>query len=77
MGRRFTASQRAAMYLRSRGRCGECGRPLARGWHADHIVPWSRGGKTDAANAQALCPRCNRKKGVKDGSHGSDDDGRH
>ncbi|WP_312854231.1 HNH endonuclease [Tsukamurella spumae] len=30
---------------------------------ADHIVPWSKGGKTDAANGQMLCVSCNRSKG--------------
>ena len=30
---------------------------------ADHITPWSRGGKSDMANCQMLCMDCNRKKG--------------
>lgn len=30
---------------------------------ADHIVPWSKGGKTEAANCQMLCIACNRAKG--------------
>jgi hypothetical protein len=30
---------------------------------ADHIKPWSKGGKTDADNCQMLCLPCNRKKG--------------
>jgi 5-methylcytosine-specific restriction endonuclease McrA len=32
---------------------------------ADHITPWSKGGKTDAANCQMLCLPCNRRKGGK------------
>lgn len=32
---------------------------------ADHITPWSKGGKTDSANCQMLCLRCNRQKGGK------------
>lgn len=32
---------------------------------ADHITPWSKGGKTDPANCQMLCVRCNRQKGGK------------
>jgi superfamily II DNA or RNA helicase len=32
-------------------------------WHADHIVPHSKGGDTDVLNGQALCPTCNLKKG--------------
>jgi 5-methylcytosine-specific restriction endonuclease McrA len=29
---------------------------------ADHITPWSLGGKTPAANCQMLCKECNRRK---------------
>lgn len=28
----------------------------------DHITPWIEGGKTDEANCQMLCKRCNREK---------------
>lgn len=31
--------------------------------HADHIVPWSKGGTTTADNCQMLCRDCNLKKG--------------
>jgi diadenosine tetraphosphate (Ap4A) HIT family hydrolase/5-methylcytosine-specific restriction endonuclease McrA len=45
------------------GRCQLCGvsvkeRPL----DVDHIIPRSRGGKTELANLQALCSKCNRSK---------------
>ena len=30
---------------------------------ADHITPWSKGGKTEAANCQMLCLADNRQKG--------------
>jgi ATP adenylyltransferase len=45
------------------GRCQLCGisakeRPL----DVDHIIPRSRGGKTEIANLQALCSKCNRSK---------------
>jgi hypothetical protein len=36
--------------------CGE--RPL----DVDHIIPRSRGGRTELANLQALCSKCNRSK---------------
>lgn len=61
--RRFSGSERAALYLAADGRCTECGRELEPGWHADHVEPWSRGGKTDVINGQALCPECNLRKG--------------
>ena len=31
---------------------------------ADHITPWSKGGKTNAANCQMLCLEDNRRKGA-------------
>jgi ATP adenylyltransferase len=45
------------------GRCQLCGisakeRPL----DVDHIIPRSRGGKTEFTNLQALCSKCNRSK---------------
>lgn len=30
---------------------------------ADHILPWSKGGKTEPENGQMLCIACNRSKG--------------
>lgn len=32
---------------------------------ADHITPWSKGGKTEADNCQMLCIDCNRRKSSK------------
>lgn len=32
---------------------------------ADHIVPWSKGGKTEKDNCQMLCRECNRAKGAR------------
>ncbi|MDN5855126.1 MAG: DEAD/DEAH box helicase family protein, partial [Actinomycetia bacterium] len=61
--RRFTASERAALYLAADGACAGCGAELAPGWHSDHITPHSRGGITDLTNGQALCPACNLMKG--------------
>lgn len=42
-----------------------CGVELGAGWHADHVAPYSVGGKTDVINGQALCPKCNLRKGGK------------
>ena len=42
-----------------------CGKKLEPNFHADHIWPFSKGGKTLTSNGQALCPRCNTEKGSK------------
>jgi superfamily II DNA or RNA helicase len=70
----FNDSERVALFLAADGRCecqgceacgpGPCNRELEPGWHADHVHPHSRHGKTDVVNGQALCPPCNRKKGA-------------
>ncbi len=61
--RRFSGRQRVALYLAADGRCAECDAALAPSWHADHVVPHAAGGRTHAANGQALCPACNLRKG--------------
>lgn len=46
------------------GRCAHCNKVLEpRGYHIDHIIPFTRGGRTVMENLQALCPECNTKKG--------------
>src|SRR5690242_14551418 len=41
--------------------CGTTEKPLT----IDHVVPQSRGGKTEWTNVVAACESCNRKKGNK------------
>jgi|GEM_PF-2695898 len=61
--RRFGKSQRMAIYLNSDGKCELCQAPITLSdFHADHIVPWSKGGPTTLSNAQALCSSCNLSK---------------
>lgn len=63
MKRLFTEAQRRLIYLIAKGHCQLCGCELnSANWHADHIFPFSKGGKTHLRNAQALCPPCNLKK---------------
>ena len=61
--RTFTDSQKRAAYERQKGVCPKCGKKFAiEEMHADHITPWSKGGKTISENCQALCADCNRRK---------------
>ncbi len=58
--RRVPDSLRAAVLVRDGGRCRRCGRAI--NLEMDHIVPVSKGGKTEESNLQVLCRRCNRAK---------------
>lgn len=61
--RYFSAIQRIELFSRSGGHCQSCGAVITLSdFHADHITPWSKGGKTTLANGQALCRACNIKK---------------
>lgn len=64
--RTFSEDQRQAIFLRDKGVCQECG-ALCKdtAFHADHVTPWSKGGRTRVANGQVLCPECNSKKGAR------------
>lgn len=61
----FTRHQRTKILERSDGTCYHCGEPLDQTWEADHLVPWSQGGRTDLDNAVASCRDCNRAKSDK------------
>jgi hypothetical protein len=58
--RRVPDTLRAAVLLRDGGRCRRCRRSI--NLEVDHIVPVSKGGKTEESNLQILCRRCNRSK---------------
>ncbi|MEE1189899.1 MAG: HNH endonuclease signature motif containing protein [Bacteroidales bacterium] len=46
--------------------CVKCGKHFSfEEMEADHILPWSKGGKTDKDNCQMLCKQCNRRKSDK------------
>lgn len=61
--RAFTESQIRAAYERQAGICHKCGKHFSLNeMEADHITPWSRGGKTSPENCQMLCAACNRLK---------------
>jgi len=64
--RAFTDAQKLAAFERQKGKCPLCGKTFTlEEMHADHIVPWSRGGRTTAENCQMLCRACNFTKGGK------------
>ena len=56
---------RLVVYARDRGRCGICGRFVAKArFEVDHIRPLARGGEHSYANVQVAHPVCNRRKTV-------------
>ena len=61
--RRVPDSMRAAVLVRDGARCRKCRRAI--NLEMDHIVPVSKGGKTEESNLQILCRRCNRAKSRK------------
>lgn len=61
--RLFSPRQKKILKMTSGNLCQICGNKLNGKFHADHIVPYSKGGKTILKNAQALCGNCNLKKG--------------
>jgi len=62
--RQFSPMQKLIILQRASYCCEICGVTLtADNFHADHKVPYSRGGKTAIYNGQALCSTCNLKKG--------------
>lgn len=65
MRRLFSKRQRMILALVSGGRCTNCGERLEARFHADHKVPFSKSGRTVLLNGQALCARCNLRKGSK------------
>ena len=66
--RAFTDSQKRTLYERQGGICPTCSEPKKfeiNLMEADHIKPWSLGGKTELDNGQMLCRDCNRTKSNK------------
>ena len=64
--REFSDSVKNATYQKQNGICVKCGKKFElKDMQADHITPWSKGGKTNAQNCQMLCANCNRTKSDK------------
>ena len=61
--RTFDNRMKRTAYEKQNGICKKCGKHFElEQMEADHITPWSQGGKTLAENCQMLCKDCNRKK---------------
>ncbi|MCY4159238.1 MAG: HNH endonuclease, partial [Bacteroidetes bacterium] len=61
--RAFTAEERQSAYDRQEGVCAITNKELSiEEMEADHIKPWSEGGKTDADNCQMICKAAHHKK---------------
>jgi len=55
---------RQNIYIRDNYSCQYCGKRLApEELTYDHVIPRSKGGKTEWENIVTCCPECNRKKG--------------
>ena len=64
--REFNQKQKREAYERQNGICVKCEETFSfEGMEGDHIIPWSRGGKTTNDNCQMLCKRCNGSKSDK------------
>jgi len=65
--RGFTSEQRRTIWGTDEKQvCSKCKKPLS--WNdytVDHIVAYSRGGKTSVKNAQPMHKRCNSSKGAR------------
>lgn len=61
--RAFPPKMIRAAYERQNGYCQKCQKPFPiEKRQADHITPWSKGGRSIPENCQMLCESCNRQK---------------
>jgi len=64
--RAFSDGMKQRAYEKQAGVCAICKQDFAlSAMEADHITPWSQGGKTVEENCQMLCRKCNREKSAK------------
>ncbi|HIV49523.1 MAG TPA: DUF262 domain-containing protein [Candidatus Helicobacter avicola] len=64
--RAFDEKTKREVYEAQGGICKICGKECEiEEMEGDHIVPWSKGGKTEKENCQMLCRACNREKGAR------------
>ena len=64
--RAFKDGMKLKVYVMQDGNCARCQEHFELDdMEADHITPWSEGGKTVEDNCQMLCRKCNREKSSK------------
>lgn len=64
--RAFPNGMKREVYEAQGGVCPHCQEKFTLDkMEADHITPWSQGGKTVKENCQMLCRECNRRKSNK------------
>ena len=64
--RAFDKRMKRRVYRKQSGICARCNKHFEiNEMEADHITPWSEGGKTIEENCQMLCTKCNREKSAK------------
>ena len=64
--RAFSDAMKQKAFESQNGICKSCAKKFEMSdMEADHITPWSEGGKTIAQNCQMLCKPCNRRKSNK------------
>ncbi len=62
----FDKSDARTAYERQKGVCPYCRKHFEfEEMQADHVIPWSKGGRTVSDNCQMLCRDCNLKKSNK------------
>lgn len=62
--RAFSEGQKIKAYEKQKSICPICGKHFEyEEMQGDHIVPWSKGGRTIDENLQMLCSTCNATKG--------------
>lgn len=64
--REFRDNEKRTKYEEQHGVCPICKESFEfEDMQGDHIVPWSKGGKTELSNCQMLCEACNLEKKAK------------
>ena len=64
--RQFSEKDMRKVYEKQQGVCPICGQKFnIEEMEADHIIPWSKGGRTTIDNCQMLCKMDNRTKSGK------------